>query len=206
MIEAWWNLRWTPKCFSSSFLVKASSSRPSTRLLAKLSEYCGRPRSGSHSDDTHVWPSVEIRGKRERRGSRSSSMARRSFLRCMGCEMPSPASSSESLSSSNTYANIHHIRDTHTISQQYSDYIYLCHMKIICVTIYIFEMLIKNIYLYFIIHERHTMTLLYRQYTIAMVMSSTRPIVLYWVRSTNLSTANILSTHGAVLRHAQCHF
>ena len=38
MIDAWWNLRWTPRCFSSSFLVRASRRRPSTRLLAKLSE------------------------------------------------------------------------------------------------------------------------------------------------------------------------
>lgn len=103
MIDAWWNFRWTPRCFSSSFFVSASRSLPSTRLLAKASAYWGRPRSGSHSEETQVWLSAEILGKRVSRGSRSSSIANLNFLRCIGCEIPRPDSNSESLSSRRTW-------------------------------------------------------------------------------------------------------
>jgi len=99
---AWWNFLVTPSSFSSSFLLRWSSMRASTMFVAKLSEYCARPRSGSHSELTQVWPSWAMQGYRTWPGCRCSSMARRSFFRWSGWVTPKPASNSASLNSSKT--------------------------------------------------------------------------------------------------------
>lgn len=102
MILAWWNFLVTPRSFSSSFLTTWSSILASTIFVAKLSEYWARPRSGSHSELTQVWPSWAMQGYRTRLGCRCSSIASLSFFRWRGWVTPSPASNSASFSSSKT--------------------------------------------------------------------------------------------------------
>ena len=63
---------------------------------------CDSPKSGSHSAATQACVNCPILGFLTRSGRLRSSMASRSFLRCIGCEMPSPTSRSASDSSSRT--------------------------------------------------------------------------------------------------------
>lgn len=51
---AWWNLRVTPKYFSSSFFDSVSNMRASTSECINDSEYCESPISCSHSSAHHL--------------------------------------------------------------------------------------------------------------------------------------------------------
>jgi len=58
----WWNLLWTLRCLSRSFLPSTFSSRASTSWLSNTAEYCDRPRLVNQAPHTQRWSSDDAFG------------------------------------------------------------------------------------------------------------------------------------------------